>query len=180
MIAQVYPLKQLYQYVFILANIFYDFLGGYLVVIFPERKVIPFNGSWTGLTIFCITLYCPVKCQSKNRVCAIPICLILYDCIQILMEKDNKMVIYFYGSIYLVCFQNKRNMARKLWIFKNVLKHFNKTLLVKTGCWFYSEQYDYTAASFIVSNGISFSVHGWLNIGFLFKSLRMVILILKI
>lgn len=74
------------------------------------------------------------------------------------MEKGNKMVIYFYGSIYLVCFQNKRNMARELQIFKNVLKHFTKTLIVKTGSWFYSEQYDYTATNFIVCYGISFSV----------------------
>lgn len=88
------------------------------------------------------------------------------------MEKGNKMVIYFYGSIYLVCFQNKRNMARKLWIFKNVLKHLTKTVIVKTVCWFYSEQYDYAAVNFTVSNGISFSVHGLLNIDFLFKSLE--------
>lgn len=115
------------------------FFWGYAMIISTERKVIPFNGSLTWLTIFCITLYCPVKCQSKNWICAIQMCLILYDCVQILTEKGNKMVIYFYGSIYLVCFQNNRNMARKLQIFKNVLKHFTKT--VKSGCWSYSEQW---------------------------------------
>lgn len=96
------------------------------------------------------------------------------------MEKGNKMVIYFYGSLYLVCFQNKRNMARKLQIFQNVLKQFTKTVIVKTVCWFYSEHYGHTTANFIVSNGISFSVLRLLNIDILFKSLRMVILIIKI
>lgn len=57
MIAQVYPLKQLYQYALVPANIFYVFGGANAMVIFPQKKVIPFNGSLTGLTIFCITLY---------------------------------------------------------------------------------------------------------------------------
>lgn len=56
MIAQVYSLKRLYQYALVPANIFYDFLEGYAMVIFPERKATPFNGSLTGLTIFCITI----------------------------------------------------------------------------------------------------------------------------
>lgn len=52
MIAQVYQLKQLYPYVLVPANIFYDFWGEYAMVIFPERKNIPFNGSLIGLTVF--------------------------------------------------------------------------------------------------------------------------------
>lgn len=124
---------------------------------FPERKVIPFNGSLTRLTVFCIALYCPVKCQ----IYAIQMCLILYDCVQILMEKGNKMVLYFYGSIYLVCFQNKRNIARKLQIFKNVLKHFTETVIVKAGsitdyhcCQFYCQQWHQFLSAWIVEYGL--------------------------
>lgn len=69
MIAQVYSLKQLYQYALAPANIFYDFWEGYAMVIFPERKAIPFNGSLTGLTIFCITMLPSEMSVQKMKLC---------------------------------------------------------------------------------------------------------------
>lgn len=48
-------------------------------------------------------------------------CLKLCDSIQILMEKGNKRVIYFYQSVSLVYFKNKRNMVWKIIDFKECI-----------------------------------------------------------
>lgn len=47
--------------------------------------------------------------------------LTLCDSVQIPMEKGNKMIIKFYGSISLAYFKNKRNMVRKIIDFKECI-----------------------------------------------------------
>lgn len=63
------------------------------------------------------------------------------------MEKGNKIVIYFYGSITLICLKKNKNMVRKIVNFREfTLSFLPKDCKFKLVGLNNHEQHDYTSA----------------------------------